>query len=233
MTHDLLPTEPALLEETVQWLEHAILSGDLKPGDRIAESALAKRFGVGRGPLREALRTLEGRRLLERTPFSGVRVVQISNDELEQLLITREALEGMAARQAAEVMTLPQTRRLREVLANGREAASLGEFFRQKTQDNDFHSQIVHGSGNRWLVEFLCRDLYSLLNIYRFRAASAPERIEVAQREHEQILDAIERRDPDRAERLMREHVAHGRESLLRHLHGDTQPGKRPQQRQT
>jgi DNA-binding GntR family transcriptional regulator len=208
----------APLEETIRWLEHAILSGDLKPGDRIAESTLAARFGVGRGPLREAIRTLEGRRLLERTPFSGVRVVEISNDELEQLLVTREALEGMAARQAAEVMTLPQTRRLRELLNAGRDRDSLSEFFRQKTQENDFHTQIVHGSGNRWLVEFLCRDLYSLMNIYRFRAASAPERIEAVHGEHERILEAIERRDPDTAERLMREHVARGRESLLRHL---------------
>lgn len=205
-------------EETIQWLEHAIFSGELKPGDRISESTLAARLGVGRGPLREALRTLEGRRLLERTPFSGVRVVDISNDELEQLLITREALEGMAARQAAEMMTLPQTRRLRELLNAGQDAASLGEFFIQKTQDNDFHVQIVRGSGNRWLAEFLCRDLYALLNICRFRAASVPERIEPARGEHEAILHAIELRDPDLAERLMREHVARGRESLLRRL---------------
>jgi DNA-binding GntR family transcriptional regulator len=69
-------------------------------------------------------------------------------------------------------------------------------------------------------VEFLCRDLYALLNIYRFRAASAPERIEAAYKEHEEILDAIERRDPDRAERLMREHVARGRELLLSQVRG-------------
>ncbi|MGK6306505.1 GntR family transcriptional regulator [Variovorax sp. DT-64] len=218
MTDNALSSARVPLEETIQWLEHAIFSGELKPGDRIAESALAARFGVGRGPLREALRTLEGRRLLERTPFSGVRVVDISNDELEQLLITREALEGMAARQAAEMMTLPQTRRLRELLTAGHDAASLGEFFIQKTQDNDFHVQIVRGSGNRWLEEFLCRDLYSLLNICRFRAASVPERIDPARDEHEEILRAIELRDPDLAERLMREHVARGRESLLRRL---------------
>ena len=220
MTDTALSSARVPLEETIQWLEHAIFSGELKPGDRIAESALAARFGVGRGPLREALRTLEGRRLLERTPFSGVRVVDISNDELEQLLITREALEGMAARQAAEMMTLPQTRRLRELLKAGQDAATLGEFFIRKTQDNDFHVQIVRGSGNRWLEEFLCRDLYSLLNICRFRAASVPERIDPARGEHEAILQAIELRDPDLAERLMREHVARGRELLLSRLRG-------------
>ncbi|VTU32449.1 Carbon starvation induced regulator [Variovorax sp. SRS16] len=211
-------TGSAPIEETIQWLEHAILSGELKPGDRVPESVLAARFGVGRGPLREALRTLEGRRLLERTPFSGVRVAELSIDDLEQLLITREALEGMAARQAAEVMTLPETRRLRELLNASKAAGDLGEFFRRRTQDNDFHTQIVRGSRNHWLAEFLCRDLYALLNICRFRAASVPQRMKAVHGEHERILEAIEQRDPELAERRMREHVAHGRESLLRRL---------------
>jgi len=218
-----MPEAPAVaggapIEDAIQWLEHAILAGELKPGDRIAESVLATRFGVGRGPLREALRTLEGRRLLERTPFSGVRVTELGIDDLEQLLITREALEGMAARQAAEVMTLPETRRLRELLTTPRDTRDLGEFFRRKTQDNDFHTQIVRGSRNHWLAEFLCRDLYALLNICRFRAASVPERMKAVHGEHEGILLAIEKREPELAERLMREHVAHGRESLLKRL---------------
>jgi DNA-binding GntR family transcriptional regulator len=209
---------PALLEDALRWVESSILSGELRPGDRISESTLAARFGVGRGPLREALRTLEGRRLLERTPYAGVRVTVFNPGDVEQLLMTREALEGMAARQAAEVMTLPQTRRLRELLTEGKKGKQLDEFFLHKTQENDFHVQIAKGSGNRWLAEFLCKDLYSLLNMCRFRAASASERRVAVPVEHEGILEAIERRDPDEAERRMREHIAHGRESLLRRL---------------
>jgi DNA-binding GntR family transcriptional regulator len=208
----------APLQLAIRWLEHAIWSGDLAPGERIAESTIAARFGVGRGPLREALRTLEGRRLLERTPFSGVRVVQLSDEDLQQLLITREALEGMAARQAAENMTLPQIRRLRELLAKARALGSADQYFREKTPDSDFHTLIAKGSGNRWLAEFLCKDMYSLLNICRYRAAAVPERIAVVRDQHEAILDAIARREPDLAERLMREHIAGGRESLASRL---------------
>src|ERR1700730_14858522 len=103
-----LPLQPgrALVDEAVARLESAILSGELVPGQKLSEQALSSQFGISRGPLREAIRTLEGRHLVERTPFSGVRVVQLSVDDIEQLLLMSEALEGMAARHAAENMTL-------------------------------------------------------------------------------------------------------------------------------
>lgn len=217
---DPSPRIPATapLDAALQWLEQAICAGELRPGERIAESTLAARFGVGRGPLREALRTLEGRRLLERTPFSGVRVVKLSNLELEQLLITREALEGMAARQAAEMMTLPQIRQIRALLARLRAEDNPGAYFRRKTPDTDFHTLIAKGSGNRWLVDMLCKDMYSLLNIYRYGTARDPRRLAESRDQHDAIVDAIEKRDPDLAERVMRQHIAGGRESLLRRL---------------
>lgn len=206
----------APLDAALHWLEQAIWSGELKPGERVMESTVAARFGVGRGPLREALRALEGRRLLERTPFAGVRVVKLTRPELEQLLITREALEGMAARQAAEVMTLPQIRQIRQLLLDLRAADDLGSYFRHKTADTDFHTLIVKGSGNRWLQEILCKDMYSLLNIYRYGTARDPARLDESRDQHDAVVDAIEKRDPDLAERLMRQHIATGRASLLK-----------------
>src|ERR1700730_5971578 len=107
----------ALVDETVLRLEQSILARELSPGQKLSEQMLSSHFGISRGPLREAIRTLEGRHLVERTPFSGVRVVQLTVDDIEQLLLTREALEGMAARQAGENMNLHETRRLRDCLA--------------------------------------------------------------------------------------------------------------------
>src|SRR5919205_662939 len=95
---------PVLIDQVVVKLEELILSGHYRPGEKLREQSLAEELGVSRGPLREAIRTLEGRRLLERTPRTGVQVVGLSIDDLNQILITREALEGMAARQAAENM---------------------------------------------------------------------------------------------------------------------------------
>jgi DNA-binding GntR family transcriptional regulator len=212
----------ALVDETVARLEQSILAGGLKPGEKLSEQTLSSRFGVSRGPLREAIRTLEGRRLVERTPFAGVRVVQLSVDDIEQLLFTREALEGMACRQAAENMTLHETRRLRTCLAElekGFREEGLGGVFRDGTADNDLHVQIAKGSRNRWLSDIICRDLYPLLRICRFQTtavtAKVKERAKAVHSEHEAIICAIEQRDPESAERSMRAHLAASRTSLM------------------
>lgn len=216
--------EPALVDGAVARLEEAILSGEIGPGERVSEQALSTRFGIGRGAVREAVRTLEGRRLLERTPFTGVRVINPSLDDLEKLLTIREALEGMASRQAAETMSLHETRRLHACFtAYDRtiEAEGLGGVFRQGTLDNDFHVQIVQGSHNRWLYELLCRDLYAILRVFRLRSVAIGSRAELATEEHLAILQAIESRNPDGAEQLMRRHIASARENLLQRLSGN------------
>ena len=208
----------ALVDGAVALLEQAILSGEIGPGERVSEQPLSVRFGISRGVLREAVRMLEGRRLLERTPNTGVRVINPSLEDLEQLLAVREALEGMASRHAAEAMSLRETRRLRACLSNYDhtiEAEGLGGVFRRGTLDNDFHVQIVQGSHNRWLHELLCRDLYSVLRVFRLRSVAIGSRAEQATEEHLAILQAIENRDPDAAEQLMRRHIALARENLL------------------
>src|ERR1700730_522808 len=91
-----------LVDKIVNALESAISNGELLRGKRISELALSSTLGVSRGPLREAIRKLEARRLFERTAFHGIRLVDLSIEDLEQLLIVREVLEGAAARAAAE-----------------------------------------------------------------------------------------------------------------------------------
>jgi DNA-binding GntR family transcriptional regulator len=213
----------ALIDETVSRLEHLIFSGELKPGEKLSEQALSSRFGISRGPLREAIRSLEGRRLVERVPFSGARVAQLSIDDVEQLLMTREALEGMACRQAAENMTLHETRRLRSSVAEIERQfrdEGPGGVYRDGTADNDLHIQIVRGSRNRWLTDIICNELYPLLRIYRIQStmatASLKQRAKAVSREHDAIISAIEQRDPDAAERYMRMHLVASRENLMK-----------------
>ena len=212
------------VDAAVERLERAILSGELRAGTRLSEHALAKLCGVGRGPLREAVRTLEGRRLVERVPFSGVRVTQLSVEDFQQLLVAREALEGIAARQAAECMTLGETRELRQCLTTFSKRIKkegIGSVYVDGTQDNDFHVQIVRGSQNKWLEQLLCRDLYALLRMYRYQSATVGDRAMQSLQEHEAIFNAIEKRDPDEAERLMRLHIAHSRDNLIAQMKKD------------
>ncbi|MDB5826921.1 MAG: GntR family transcriptional regulator [Variovorax sp.] len=209
---------PASVAELARQIQLMIFKGELAPGDKLGEQVLADRFGTGRGPLREAIRTLEGRRILERIPNAGVRVVKLSVDDLEQILMTREALEGMACRLAAENMTLREVKDLRACLATNAKLMTkegLGAVFRDGSQDNDFHSRLVKGSRNVWLANFLCGDLYALLQVYRMKSARTGDRLSAAHDEHLEILDAVQARDPDEAELRMRAHIQRGRERLL------------------
>jgi DNA-binding GntR family transcriptional regulator len=93
-----------------------------------------------------------------------VRVVQLSLEDLEQLLAMREALEGMACRQAAEHMTAPEIRRLRETAIRIEELLEQGpQSIFASQAGTDFHRQIAVGSRNKWIERELCGDLYSLL----------------------------------------------------------------------
>ncbi|MDB5861530.1 MAG: GntR family transcriptional regulator [Ramlibacter sp.] len=206
-----------MIDDTVARLEELIMRGELPAGARLPEQQLADTLGVSRGPLREAIRTLEGRRLVERTPHAGVRVVQLSLDDLEQLLAMREALEGMACRQAAEHMTAPEIRRLRDTATRIEqllEEAPQSIFASQA--DTDFHRQIAVGSRNKWIERQLCEDLYSLLRLYRLHAVRRPGgSARVTAKEHHAIIDRIHARDAEGAEQAMREHVRHSRDRLL------------------
>lgn len=234
------PIEPrALVDEVARRLEEAIVTGQLAPGSRLSEQAISSALGVSRGPLREAIRRLEARRLLQRTPYAGVTVVDLSVEDLDQIMVTREALEGMTCRQAAENMTLAEVRDLRACVEEEArlQREALERLFTRGPRDMDFHVRIARGSRNRWLAAVLCEDLYSLLRVYRFRSASLGSRGAEAMAEHHEIVDAIERRDPDLAEALMRAHIRRARQNLVtearRALEARTPPAIEPIPRPT
>ena len=205
-----------MLDDLVQ----AIVTGAIAPGAKINEATLAKNYAVSRGPLREALRRLEGLRLIEHVPHAGARVVNLTGLELHEIYEVREALEGMAARLAAEKMSgaeIDDLRALLETHEAGIEESSGREYFQQEG-DFDFHYRIIHGSGNARLVRLLCGQLYHLVRMYRFRASRGASRPRRALVEHRHILDAIAERDGELAEMLMRRHIAGARRNIEAHI---------------
>lgn len=204
------------VDEITARLENLILKGEYGLGARLPEQVLADTLGIGRGPLREAIRTLEGRRLLERVPHAGVRVIDLSVEDMGQILTVRESLEGMASRLAAEYMTLPEVRQLRAITINLEDLGSrnMDAVFKVDS-DQDFHRSVVMGSRNKWITNLLCRDLYTLLRLCRMRSGELRRDTGHIHEEHHAIVDCIERRDPDTAERLMRAHVRQSSERLL------------------
>lgn len=225
------PIVPQSLVDTLtKRLEEAIISGDLQPGERLSEPVLAKALGVSRGPLREALIRLQSRRLIERTPNQGARVAMLSRDDLVQILVVREALEGMACRMATMLMTDEEIVALEALLEQHGRQTSLqrGEAYFQRSGDVDFHYKIAEGSRNKRLIDLLCGDLYDLLRIYRYRSSASRGRARHSLSEHKAIVEAIKSRDPDKAEALMRQHIRNARENLASDLgqvaEGDEKP---------
>ncbi len=199
----------SLVDVVAERIEAAIISGDLEPGSKLSEQALAVSLGVSRGPLREAIRRLEGRKLLQRTPNIGVRVAELSLKDLNEILQVREALEGMACALAAKNMTDAELEALSELLEQHQRQKSVqeGTGYYQESKDFDFHFRIVKGSRNERLNHMLCGDLYYLLRVYRYKSSTKPGRAMKALQEHKEIVAALTRRDPEAAEHKMRQHI--------------------------
>lgn len=201
-------------------LQDAIVRGDIAPGARVGETELAVRFGTSRGPLREALRRLESRRLVERTPHVGIRIASLGHEALIELYYLREALEGMAARLAALHMTGEEVSGLKNLLAAHQqdEALKADTAYFQQEGDFDFHYRVIHGSHNTALTELLIGELYHRIRMYRYQFSAYANRPQKAFGEHLRIVEAIEARDGDLAEMLMRRHISSARHNIEKHL---------------
>lgn len=201
-------------------LQDAIVRGDIAPGARVGETELAVRFGTSRGPLREALRRLESRRLVERTPHVGIRIASLDHAALIELYYLREALEGMAARLAALHMTCEEVSGLKNLLAAHQqdEALKADTAYFQQEGDFDFHYRVIHGSHNTALTELLVGELYHRIRMYRYQFSAYANRPQKAFGEHLRIVEAIEARDGDLAEMLMRRHISSARQNIEKHL---------------
>ena len=219
-----------LAEHLFHQLTEAILKGDLPLGSKISEPALAARYGVSRGPLREALHRLQERNLIVRSANHGARVVETTPQMLRSIFAVREALEGLAAREAAHSMPDAEIALLAEGVRR-HEAEIAGHVEGRHNAlgkaDQDFHFRIAKASGNPLLIDLLCNQFYPLLRLYRSRKDNIALRTR-ALIEHQRILAAIQDRDPEMAEMTMRRHIQRARE---RRAEAMTDTVARPEQR--
>ena len=199
-----------LSEQVFNEIKDAIISGELAQGSKITEDGLAKQYGISRGPLREAIRRLEAIRLLVRIPRAGMRVVTLTTEIMEEIYTVREALEGMSARLAAQRMSDEDIASLSNLLDKHQSSIdeSQGKQYFQREGNLDFHYRIAKASNNQWLIDLLSSELYQLLRMCRQRSGQTPERPLRAIDEHRRIVEAIQSRDAELAEILMRRHIS-------------------------
>lgn len=217
---ELSEVTATIADRVFDQLRQAIVEGEIPPGSKISEPVLAARYGISRGPLREAMRRLESSSLVDRKPNVGARVTQLTSAQLLEIYVIREALEGMAARLAAEQMSDAAIADLKALLEQHRSevAQEAWQAYFQKEGDLDFHFRIVQGSGNRRLTSILCNDLYHLARMYRCQFGMKSDRARDALKEHQLVVDAIADRDGELAEWLMRRHIRASRRNVVRRL---------------
>jgi GntR family transcriptional regulator, rspAB operon transcriptional repressor len=200
-------------------LKSAIVDLRLAPGDPLREATLADQLGVSKTPIREALTRLEQEGLVETTSFKGAVVTGYSRQDLLEIYELRELLENAAARTAAESMADADRDRLDRICRESRklkknhDAAGLAALI---SAFDDVLFEQVRNSRIRALIENLRAHLTRIGHL----TAEIPGRIEASVDEHEKIVQAIAARNPELAERQMREHIRSVRDDQLRALGG-------------
>jgi phosphonate utilization transcriptional regulator len=188
-------------------LARMILEGEIAAGERLNEMALSVRFGVSRGPVREAFRALEESGLLVNEKNRGVFVREISVAEAQEIYEVREALEVQVVRKLARSATSEQLQELATLLEAMDAAASDVDAYHPLNLK--FHDRLVELTGNAKLLGTY-RRLVNELQLFR-RRALASGGLAVSNREHRTIVDAIAARNPQRAAAALRQHICGSR----------------------
>lgn len=190
-------------------IERRILSGEIKAGERIGEAALAESLGVSRGPIREALRTLAQAGLVDLLANKGAIARSIGLDEAKKLYALRGALFALACQEVARSRseeTLALLKRNMEAMRDAHRAGDVEEYYRLNVE---FHAAIMDRSGNERAIS-VYHSVVKEMHLFRRRGLSVVPNIAESIAEHDVIVAAIDRRDPDAAREAGRIHIEHG-----------------------
>lgn len=195
----------------------AIVEGRLAPGQRLKEEELARSLGISRTPIREALLVLQTEGLIEASPNRGATVPSYDLGDLQDMYDLRALLEGHAARRAAGRIGEEQLAVLRESCVRFERRAANSDARELVAENMLFHETIHAASGNRRLGTVL-RQTIAIPLVYRSYIWYSPEETLRSLQHHVALVAALERRDADGAEGVMREHVLEARDVLVAHM---------------
>jgi DNA-binding GntR family transcriptional regulator len=196
-------TRPSRAHAIAEWLEAAIIAGELKPRERLVELDLAARFRVSRAPVREALRLLE-REGLVTTDTRGVHVATITLQEVADIFEILAHLEELYTRRAAADLKPADLERMSKVVDEMTRAVAAGDLQRYFELNVEFHSVVRLACANRRLIDLL-ENLGKPTLRYRYLAMSLPGRMPVSLEEHRRILAALRGGEAEAAGRHARE----------------------------
>jgi len=198
-------------------LRDAIVSGELKPGERLMEVALAEKMGVSRTPVREAVRRLEMEGLVTMTPRKGTHVAEITVKDIMDVLEVRAALDKLATELAAKRAKPEHKRQLENIHKQYIACLQKQNLTGAIKKDVEFHEVIYSAAGNSKLtgVASSLRE-----QIYRFRVLYMKDfsNAEEVLKEHQAILEALQEGNSEIAGRLAEEHIVHQKETIIQQM---------------
>lgn len=198
-------------------LRKAILTGELKPGERLMEIHLANRLGVSRTPIREAIRKLELEGLVIMIPRRGAEVAQITEKSLKDVLEVRRALDALCVELACERITEEGKVKLREACSEFEKATKTGDVTAIAKADVALHDIIVEATGNARLIQ-LINNLSEQMYRYRFEYIKDESRHEKLVEEHRMIYESIIEKNKEKAAKAAKLHIDNQEKSIIRQI---------------
>jgi DNA-binding GntR family transcriptional regulator len=205
------------VDSVYQAMRQAIVSCQIKPGERLNVEELAQKFGVSLTPVRGAIQQLATEGLIEIRPRSGTFVASLNDQEVDETFKIRCALECLAGEDAIHRITPDQLRRLKDLLRSLKRRVVTEEDRKMHEKDNsELHQLIVEASANRKLQE-MYHALNAHIKIVRIHAGESnwPARMQEEQAEHEAIVAAIEGKDAAALKAALRKHIYRAKDAML------------------
>lgn len=198
-------------------LRQEILTGKLKPGERLMEIHLANRLGVSRTPIREAIRMLELEGLVIMVPRRGAEVAQITWKNLKDVLEVRRALDVLAIELACERMTAEEMDELYKACEEFKQATLTQDTRKIAEADVKLHDIIVAATRNNRLIQ-LVNNLAEQMYRYRFEYLKDSSQHDMLVQEHKDMYQSILKKDRISAARAVKKHIDNQEEAIIKHL---------------
>ena len=195
-----------LVEQITDFLTNAIIEGRFEGGQRLVENELQRKFGISRAPIRESFRILERKGLVAIIPRKGTFVRKITQKDINEQFQIRALLEGFAARLAISELTPKDIEEMKLAFTKMKEAALINDFMSYLNHHTRYHEIFIYSCKNDTLIEIL-ENLRRQAIWFRFIYRYFKESFDYSIRVHEEILDLFIKKDADRAEALVKEHI--------------------------
>ena len=204
-----------LSKKVYRILKARIIKGDLTQGGKLFEAKIAEQLGVSRTPIREAIKGLAAEGLVKMTPNQGVVVIDVSIEDIEEVLQIRRVLEGLAASIAAGKINQEETSKLEGIIKKMSTSIYKNNMVAYSNLNVEFHNLLLNICGNKRLMK-ICVNLSDSEHRLKIRSLrNNPGRLKYSLKEHQEIFEALKRKDADQAEKLSRIHIDNVLKNIL------------------